>query len=88
MRGFFLGSKDSKSSFVICVTECSTLLEKLGSNIITEHTDERLVRAFKSLGGTFQDFLTTLDGVHDVVQGQDTNSEDDQVIRAKILNIF
>lgn len=63
----------------LSVVECSSILEKLGSTIINEFTDERLVRAFKSLGGTFQDFLTSLDGVHDAIQGQETSKEEDQV---------
>lgn len=39
------------------------------------------MRAFKSLGGTFRDFLTTLDGVHDAIKGQETNLDGYQVIR-------
>lgn len=55
------------------------MLEKIGTTLIHECTDERLVRAFKSLGGTFHDFLTTLDAVHDVIQGQEENVQSDEV---------
>ena len=59
----------------------SELLRQIGSVLIHDCTDERLIRAFRSLGGTFHDFLTTLDGVHDVIQGQAENATSDQVRR-------
>ncbi|XKL66634.1 hypothetical protein PGB90_010054 [Kerria lacca] len=65
----------------------SELLEKIGSVLIYECKDDRLIRAFKSLGGTFHDFLTTLDGVHDVIQDQDQNTDDEQMTSVFICNV-
>lgn len=44
--------------------------DKLGQQLITSSCTGRLERAFRCLGGDLREFLTTLDGVHDVLQHQ------------------
>jgi len=44
------------------------VVETVGVTIIQECSDDRQIRALKSLGGNMYHFLTTLDGVHDVLQ--------------------
>lgn len=46
-------------------------LDSLGQELIVTTCKKRLQeRAFRCLGGNLQEFLTTLDGVHDVLQGE------------------
>lgn len=46
-------------------------LDQLGQELIATTCKKRLMeRAFRCLGGNLQEFLTTLDGVHDVLQGE------------------
>ncbi|PNF35757.1 hypothetical protein B7P43_G13046 [Cryptotermes secundus] len=46
-------------------------LDELGQELIVTTCEKRLKeRAFRCLGGNLQEFLTTLDGVHDVLQGE------------------
>jgi hypothetical protein len=46
-------------------------LDELGQELIATSCEKRLKeRAFRCLGGNLQEFLTTLDGVHDVLQGE------------------
>lgn len=71
-------------NFTDDTSDTNVLLEQLGSVLIWECTDERLIRAFKSLGGTFHDFLTTLDGVHDVIQSQEEEKEEDSSDRVSV----
>ncbi|XP_050440363.1 head-specific guanylate cyclase [Adelges cooleyi] len=47
------------------------VIEAVGATLIRECTDDRLIRALKSLGGNLYHFLTTLDGVQDVLQLDD-----------------
>jgi len=44
------------------------VVETVGVTVIQECSDDRQIRALKSLGGNMYHFLTTLDGVHDVLQ--------------------
>lgn len=44
------------------------VIETVGTTLIQECRDDRQIRALKSLGGNLYHFLTTLDGVHDVLQ--------------------
>lgn len=44
------------------------VVEAVGATLIRECCDDRQIRALKSLGGNLYHFLTTLDGVHDVLQ--------------------
>jgi len=44
------------------------VIETVGATLIQECHDDRQIRALKSLGGNLYHFLTTLDGVHDVLQ--------------------
>nr|CAD7424003.1 unnamed protein product [Timema monikensis] len=59
-----------------CCTEADDVnpaefLDELGQELmLTACSGGRLERAFRSLGGNLQDFLTTLDGVHDVLQDE------------------
>ncbi|XP_063902714.1 head-specific guanylate cyclase [Zophobas morio] len=46
-------------------------LDKLGQELISTTCSGRLERAFKCLGGDLKEFLTTLDGVHDVLKYQE-----------------
>jgi hypothetical protein len=47
-------------------------LDKLGQELIVTTCEKHLKeRAFRCLGGNLQEFLTTLDGVHDVLQGEE-----------------
>jgi guanylate cyclase soluble subunit alpha len=46
-------------------------LVQLGQELIVTTCEKRLKeRAFRCLGDNLQEFLTTLDGVHDVLQGE------------------
>lgn len=44
------------------------VIEAVGATLIQECHDDRQIRALKSLGSNLYHFLTTLDGVHDVLQ--------------------
>jgi len=55
------------------------VVETVGATIIQECDDDRQIRALKSLGGNMYHFLTTLDGVHDVLQ-----MSDDKVRKAAV----
>lgn len=52
-------------------------LDKLGQELISTSCTERLERALMCLGGDLKEFLTTLDGVHDVLQHQQGAEETD-----------
>ncbi|KAJ9583147.1 hypothetical protein L9F63_022509, partial [Diploptera punctata] len=53
----------------VCTEE---FFEKLGQELIETTCMKRLQeRAFRCLGGNLKEFLTTLDGVHDVLQGEE-----------------
>lgn len=52
-------------------------LDKLGQELISTSCRGRLERAFKCLGGDLKEFLTTLDGVHDVLKYQEATHEVD-----------
>ncbi|XP_050538444.1 head-specific guanylate cyclase isoform X2 [Daktulosphaira vitifoliae] len=47
------------------------VIEAIGTKVIQDCSDDRLIRALKSLGGNLYHFLTTLDGVQDVLQLDD-----------------
>lgn len=49
--------------------------DKLGQELITQACDKRTERAFRCLGGNIKEFLTTLDGVHDVLKYQESGSD-------------
>lgn len=58
--------------FVLPASDGAKVLETVGVTIIQECRNDRQIRALKSLGGNMYHFLTTLDGVHDVLQmGED-----------------
>ncbi|KAH0814985.1 hypothetical protein GEV33_007805 [Tenebrio molitor] len=46
-------------------------LDRLGQELISTTCTGRVERAFKCLGGDLKEFLTTLDGVHDVLKSQE-----------------
>lgn len=52
------------------------VIEAVGATLIQECLDDRQIRALKSLGGNLYHFLTTLDGVHDVLQMGDDKVSD------------
>lgn len=52
--------------------------DKLGQELITSSCSDRMERAFICLGGDLKEFLTTLDGVHDVLKYQENGQETDQ----------
>lgn len=54
------------------------LVEAVGATLIQECSDDRQIRALKSLGGNLYHFLTTLDGVHDVLQMDDDKVSNSQ----------
>lgn len=51
-------------------------LSRLGESLIQTTCSGRLERAFRCLGADLREFLSTLDGVHDVLQYQ---GQDDEV---------
>lgn len=65
---------------MVFVTEvCHEFLSILGEELIFSNQERPMMdKALRTLGGSFQEFLTTLDGVLDVLQGQ---KEDKQVSR-------
>lgn len=54
--------------FSILPGDGAKVVETVGATLIQEYCDDRQIRALKSLGGNMYHFLTTLDGVHDVLQ--------------------
>lgn len=52
-------------------------LDKLGQKLIETSCTGRIERAFRCLGADLREFLTTLDGVHDVLQYQDQDGNID-----------
>lgn len=58
--------------------------DKLGQKLITTSCTGRIERAFMCLGGDLKEFLTTLDGVHDVLKYQESDHDDDQECEAFI----
>ena len=59
--------------FNACLAGVSTqeFLDELGQQLIAKTCEKHLKeRAFRCLGGNLHEFLTTLDGVHDVLQGE------------------
>lgn len=58
--------------------------DKLGQELITSSCTGRMERAFMCLGGDLKEFLTTLDGVHDVLKYQKNGQETDQECEAFI----
>ncbi|XP_045480514.1 head-specific guanylate cyclase [Harmonia axyridis] len=51
-------------------------LDKLGRELIRTSCHGCVEKAFKCLGGDLKEFLTTLDGVHDVLKSQDSPGQD------------
>nr|CAD7453745.1 unnamed protein product [Timema tahoe] len=71
-EGVTLLTSDKKN----CNVTPAEFLDELGQELIlTACSGGRLERAFRSLGGNLQDFLTTLDGVHDVLQNESSRLE-------------
>lgn len=64
---------DSFDSFSLSIPagDGAKVVEAVGTTLIQECCDDRQIRALKSLGGNLYHFLTTLDGVHDVLQMDD-----------------
>lgn len=54
----------------------------MGEELITTCCHGLTLRAFQCLGGDFQEFLGTLDGVHDVLKLQEENITDTEFICA------
>ncbi|KAB0799623.1 hypothetical protein PPYR_07503 [Photinus pyralis] len=52
-------------------------LDQLGQELITTSCSDIFVRALMCLGGDLKEFLTTLDGVHDVLQHQQVTEDAD-----------
>lgn len=50
-------------------------LSIIGEELIYKGCENRIYRAFQSLGAGFHEFLTTVDGVLDVLQGQEHDSQ-------------
>lgn len=59
-------------------------LDQLGQELILTSCTGRLERALMCLGGDLKDFLTTLDGVHDVLKYQEGSHEVDHETEAFI----
>ncbi|XP_060531706.1 head-specific guanylate cyclase isoform X1 [Cylas formicarius] len=51
--------------------------DQLGQELIASSCTDRMERAFRCLGGDLKEFLTTLDGVHDVLKYQENVNEMD-----------
>lgn len=52
-------------------------LDELGQKLIEVSCNGRIERSFRCLGADLSEFLTTLDGVHDVLQHQDQDGNID-----------
>lgn len=63
----------------VCFTDLDEedFLDKLGEELISTSCNGCIERAFKCLGGDLREFLTTLDGVHDVLKYQEDAEEVD-----------
>ncbi|XP_066257078.1 head-specific guanylate cyclase [Euwallacea similis] len=59
------------------IDETDEFFDKLGQELINTCCSNPLERAFKCLGGDLKEFLTTLDGVHDVLKYQQNTSDGD-----------
>lgn len=70
------------SKFVIPESSASEILVLLGEELIATCCHGLTLRAFQCLGGDFQEFLGTLDGVHDVLKMQDGVVADTEFICA------
>nr|XP_023017646.1 head-specific guanylate cyclase [Leptinotarsa decemlineata] len=55
--------------------EETIFFDKLGQELIASSCSGRMERAFMCLGGDLKEFLTTLDGVHDVLKYQEIGHE-------------
>ncbi|KAH0999967.1 hypothetical protein HUJ04_008200 [Dendroctonus ponderosae] len=55
----------------------SDFFDKLGQELISTCCTDRMERAFKCLGGNLEEFLATLDGVHDVLKYQENSNDED-----------
>ncbi|ENN78921.1 hypothetical protein YQE_04620, partial [Dendroctonus ponderosae] len=53
----------------------SDFFDKLGQELISTCCTDRMERAFKCLGGNLEEFLATLDGVHDVLKYQENSND-------------
>lgn len=62
--------------FIVDLDE-EDFLNKLGEELISTSCDGCIKRAFMCLGGDLREFLTTLDGVHDVLKYQEDAEEVD-----------
>lgn len=67
---------------IILESSASEILILLGEELITTCCTGIILRAFQCLGGDFQEFLGTLDGVHDVLKLQDEGVMDTDFICA------
>ncbi|KAL1509679.1 hypothetical protein ABEB36_004384 [Hypothenemus hampei] len=56
----------------------SDFFDKLGQELINTCCSDLMERSFKCLGGDLKEFLTTLDGVHDVLKYQENADGGDQ----------
>jgi hypothetical protein len=57
--------------FILSGVSAEEFLGELGQELIATMCEKCLMeRAFRCLGGSLKEFLTTLDGVHDVLQGE------------------
>lgn len=62
-------------------------LDKLGQELISTSCTDRMERAFRCLGDDLKEFLTTLDGVHDVLKYQEHVHEFDQDTEAFVCTV-
>lgn len=53
-------------------------LDKLGQELVVTTCTGRLKAAFMCLGSNLKEFLTTLDGVHDVLKSKEISQDEDQ----------
>lgn len=63
-------------------------LEKLGVELMEMCCTGRIMRAFKGLGGNLKEFLSTLDGVHDVLKHQQQEDVDEDQEAAFICTTY
>lgn len=64
-------------SFILSETSASAILIHLGEELITTCCTGIIERAFRCLGGDLQEFLSSLDGVYDVLKLQDDTDDTD-----------
>ncbi|KAG8330272.1 Guanylate cyclase soluble subunit alpha-2 [Homalodisca vitripennis] len=68
--------EDISDSLAFSPDDCHEFLSLLGEELIYNNGDRPMMdKAFRSLGASFQEFLTTLDGVLDVLQGQKEDTQ-------------